>query len=169
VRPSSETTRKSLNWRAVWRRLPGGRGDEEHSRPQFRSAEFVIRVAPVADADNLSDRRYEMVGGPGFEPGASRSRNLGGLVHRDLRHAGRGCLVRGPRAGVQPLPVDLVVTIQEDDASGWPRRVHCHRTAGVGGEVHGEVPVELLDHGPVGLGEITYVLLVDRPGDMYCH
>ena len=24
-----------------------------------------------------------MVGGPGFEPGASRSRNLGGFVHRD--------------------------------------------------------------------------------------
>jgi len=23
-----------------------------------------------------------VVGGPGFEPGASRSRNLGGLVHR---------------------------------------------------------------------------------------
>jgi hypothetical protein len=24
-----------------------------------------------------------LVGGPGFEPGASRSRNLGGLVHRE--------------------------------------------------------------------------------------
>ena len=38
-------------------------------------------VRPPLSSAGSNKRR--LVGGPGFEPGASRARNLGGLVHRD--------------------------------------------------------------------------------------
>jgi hypothetical protein len=46
--------------------------------PQPRSS-MRRQITPT----NWILRILKMVGGPGFEPGASRSRNLGGLVHRD--------------------------------------------------------------------------------------
>src|SRR5205809_998232 len=62
--------------------------DPEISRPPAInlpvSARFQRICAPAA-LDDARNRRFEyrLVGGPGFEPGASRSRNLGSLVHRD--------------------------------------------------------------------------------------
>jgi hypothetical protein len=59
-----------------------------HPRHRFfppKKAQAVVK--PTSRRFLFSRTRYEilsskMVGGPGFEPGASRSRNLGDLIHR---------------------------------------------------------------------------------------
>ena len=43
----------------------------------------MLRLCPrrLWTTPEIADFEYKMVGGPGFEPEASRSRNLGGFVH----------------------------------------------------------------------------------------
>ena len=81
-RAESGAARSLSHCRAAGLREDGSlNGDSAQAR--FGHARDNL-VAGTLGEDSACMDNQDVVGGPGFEPGASRSRNLGGFVHRGL-------------------------------------------------------------------------------------